>query len=81
MSSKSNVPEAQPGESDAPAGPSFGRLLRTVAWGFFGVRKGSAHRSDLAKVNPLHVLIAGLIGMVVLVAVLVGAAHWMAGTL
>jgi len=81
MSTK-NIPGAGSGESEAaPAGPSFGRLLRTVAWGFFGVRKGSAHRSDLAKVNPLHVLIAGLIGMVVLVAVLIGAAHWMAGTL
>ena len=37
-----------------------GSLLRTVkavAWSFFGIRKRSDYEKDLAKLNPLHVIV------------------------
>lgn len=65
----------------APVRSSFWRSMKVVAWGFFGVRKASAHRADLAGVSPLHVALGGLLGLVLLVLVLVAVVHWVvAGT-
>jgi amino acid transporter len=55
---------------------SFGQTARAVAWSFFGVRKASEHEQDVAKLNPLHVIVAGLIGAVVFVLVLVFLVQW-----
>ena len=41
---------------------SFGQTMKAVAWSFFGVRKGSDHEKDVSQLNPVHVVIAGLIG-------------------
>ncbi|HMN22302.1 MAG TPA: DUF2970 domain-containing protein [Ottowia sp.] len=75
-------PKPGPGAVSAEARPpaSWLGLARTIAWGLFGVRKASAHQSDLGRVNPLHVVAAALVGLIVLVALLVAAAHWMAGS-
>ena len=51
---------------------SFAQTLKAVAWSFFGVRKGKDHAQDVAKLNPVHVIVAGLIGAAVFVGVLVG---------
>ena len=40
---------------------SFLQTMKAVAWGFFGVRKGAGHREDVAKLNPVHVIVAGLL--------------------
>ena len=58
--------------------PSFGRSLRMVAWGFLGVRKRSGYQQDLAQVNPLHLVLAALIGAVLFVLLLLGLANWAA---
>ncbi len=58
------------------AKPSFLRSLRMVAWGLLGVRKNSEYQQDLAKVNPFHVVLAGLVAVVVLVAALLGIVSW-----
>ena len=55
--------------SQPPPKPSFWRTLRVVAWGFLGVRKNSEYQRDLAQINPFHVILAGLIGVVLLAAV------------
>ncbi|NCT85489.1 MAG: DUF2970 domain-containing protein [Comamonadaceae bacterium] len=60
-----------------------GSLLQTisaVAWGFFGVRRGKDRESDMAKLNPLHVIIAGLIGAALLVLMLVLLIRWVIGS-
>lgn len=59
--------------------PSFWRSLRMVAWGFLGVRKRSGYQQDLARVNPLHLVLAALIGALLFVLVLLGFAKWAAG--
>ncbi len=58
--------------------PSFWRSLRMVAWGFLGVRKRSSYQQDLAQVNPLHLVLAALIGAVLFVLLLLGLANWAA---
>ena len=42
----------------------------------FGVRKGSGYQEDMAKLNPVHLVIAGLIGGVIFVVALVSVATW-----
>ena len=48
---------------------SFGATMKAVFWSFFGVRKGKDHARDMATLNPVHVIIAALIG----VAIFIGA--------
>ncbi|MBB5390354.1 MULTISPECIES: DUF2970 domain-containing protein [unclassified Herbaspirillum] len=50
---------------------SFGATMKAVFWSFFGVRKKSDYESDAARLNPVHVLVAGVIGAAIFVAVLV----------
>ena len=57
---------------------SFFQTLRAVLWAMFGVRKGAGLRNDVAKLNPVHVILAGLmfgvvfvVGLVMLVRVIV----------
>ena len=55
---------------------SFGQTLRAVGWSFFGVRKGSEYEKDVSKLNPVHVVIAGVIGAVAFIVVLVLLVNW-----
>ena len=66
----------QSSESAPPTKPSFLRSLRLVAWGFLGVRKNSEYQRDLAQVNLFHVILAGIIGVLLLVLLLVGLVNW-----
>jgi Protein of unknown function (DUF2970) len=50
-------------------GTSFLRLLKAVFWSFFGVRRRSDLESD-AKLNPLHLVAAGLIGAALFIVIL-----------
>jgi hypothetical protein len=46
---------------------SFIRTVKAVAWGFFGVRKDSAYREDIAKLTPLHIVAVGLVAVILFV--------------
>jgi hypothetical protein len=59
--------------------PSLLRSLKTVAWSFIGIRSRAGFEEDAAKVNPLHVLLAGVITVLVLVVSLIGLATWVVG--
>jgi hypothetical protein len=59
---------------------SFWQTMKAVAWSFFGVRKSSDHAQDVSKLNPVHVIIAGIIGAVIFVAVLVLLVRWVIGS-
>jgi hypothetical protein len=47
------------------------RTIQAVLWSFFGVRKGQDHESDLQTLNPIHVIIAGIIAAAVFVISLI----------
>ncbi len=50
---------------------SFGATMKAVFWSFFGIRKRSDYEKDSASLNPIHVIIAGLIGVLVFIGVLI----------
>ncbi|ADP13578.1 MULTISPECIES: DUF2970 domain-containing protein [Achromobacter] len=60
---------------------SFLQTMKAVAWGFFGVRKGAGHREDVAKLNPVHVIVAGLLAAAIFVTVLVLIVRWAVSSL
>lgn len=55
---------------------SFLQTLRAVAWSFFGVRKASEHEKDIGQLNPVHVLIAGIVAAVLFVLALLLLVRW-----
>ena len=54
----------------------FLQTMKAVAWSFFGVRKGSDYEQDVGQLNPVHVIIAGVIGAVLFVVVLLLLVNW-----
>jgi hypothetical protein len=54
--------------------------FRAVAWSFFGVRKGSDYERDVSQLNPVHVVIAGVIGALLFVLALVFLVQWVIGS-
>jgi hypothetical protein len=58
-------------EQKAPRKASFGATVKAVLWAFFGVRKKRDYEKDAAQLNPVHVIVAGIIGAVIFIAVLV----------
>jgi hypothetical protein len=59
---------------------SLRQTISAVAWSFFGVRRGRDHENDMAKLNPVHVLIAGVLGAALFVLVLVLLVRWVIGS-
>jgi Protein of unknown function (DUF2970) len=59
---------------------SFAQTAKAVAWSFFGVRKRSAYQQDIDKLNPVHVVIAGVAGAVLFVLALVLLVRWVIGS-
>jgi hypothetical protein len=57
---------------DAPPGKvSPLRAFKAVFWAFFGIRKGAASQSDLASLRPWQVILAGVLGGALFVAVII----------
>jgi hypothetical protein len=50
---------------------TFGATMKAVFWSFFGVRKGRDYARDAASLNPVHVIVAALIGVAIFIGVLV----------
>ena len=50
---------------------SFLQTLGAVLWSFFGVRKGRDHDRDMARLNPVHVIITGVVAGILFVLTLV----------
>ena len=72
----------QPDKSGNPAARkgSIWQTTRAVAWSFFGVRRSADYEQDVAKLNPVHVIIAGLIGAGLFVTALVILVKWVVGS-
>jgi amino acid transporter len=55
---------------------SFGQTVKAVAWSFVGLRKGADYQNDVQKLNPVHVIIAGILGAVLFVLAIVLLVQW-----
>ena len=56
-------------ESRREAG--FIETVRAVLWSFFGVRRKSDYEKDAARLNPVHVIIAGIFAAALFVLALI----------
>ncbi len=65
-----------PGDSPQARKVSLLRTVRAVAWSFLGVRKGAEYRKDLENIQPLHIIVIGLVAAFVFVALLIAAVNW-----
>ena len=66
---------------DAAARPaSFGQTIRAVAWSFFGIRKRAGYEQDAQQLNPVHLIIAGLLAAFVFIVTLVLLVRWVVGS-
>jgi hypothetical protein len=59
---------------------SLMQTMRAVAWSFFGVRRSADYAQDVSKLNPVHVVIAGLIGAALFVLAIVLLVRWVVGS-
>jgi len=59
---------------------SFLQTVQAVAWSFFGVRRSADHAQDVQKLNPVHVVIAGILGAALFIFVLVMLVRWVIGS-
>ncbi len=59
-----------------------GSLLRTVKavlWSFVGLRARGDYEKDVEQLNPLHIVVVALIGIVIFVGSLILLATWVVG--
>jgi hypothetical protein len=67
--------------ADATQRPlSFGQTMQAVLWSFFGVRRSSDMGVDVQRLNPVHLVIGGLLGAVLFVVSLVLLVGWVVGS-
>jgi hypothetical protein len=55
------------------------KTARAVAWSFLGIRRKSGFEQDV-KLDPVHVVIAGLVGAALFVGALVLLVRWVVGS-
>ncbi len=65
--------------TDAPRRAGFLATMRAVLWSFFGVRRRQAYIDDAGSLNPLAVVVAGVLAGAVFVIVLVLIVQWIVG--
>lgn len=63
-------------KSAAQRPASLLQTMRAVAWSFLGIRRSLGHAQDVHKLNPVHVVIGGLVGAAVFVAFIVVLVRW-----
>lgn len=58
---------------------SWSATVLAVLWGFLGVRRQSDYESDIAKLNPLHIVAVGIVMAFFFVFGLIFLVNWIAG--
>jgi Protein of unknown function (DUF2970) len=59
---------------------SFAQTIKAVAWSFIGIRKRAGYEQDVQRLNPVHVIVAGLLAAVLFIATLVILVRWVVGS-
>jgi hypothetical protein len=50
--------------------------MKAVAWSFFGVRRSADYEKDVSRLNPVHVVIAAVVGVAIFIGVLLVLVNW-----
>lgn len=59
----------------SPEARSLPDTFKAVAWSFIGLRRKSDFDKDVGNMNPVYVVVAGLLGAAALVATLLAVAR------
>ncbi len=59
----------QDAKQEKPRKSSFLATMKAVLWSFLGIRKKSGYEQD-AQLNPVHVIIAAVIGFAIFITIL-----------
>jgi hypothetical protein len=60
--------------------PGIGETMRAVAWSFFGIRRSADYERDVQRLNPVYVIIAGIVGAALFIGALVLLVRWVVGS-
>ncbi|MFM7331489.1 MAG: DUF2970 domain-containing protein [Brachymonas sp.] len=52
------------------------RTAKAVAWSFVGLRSGKEFEKDTQQLNPIHIVIAGFVGVAFFIGVLLLVVNW-----
>lgn len=52
------------------------RTAKAIAWSFVGLRSRGDYEEDIKNLTPLHIIVVGLAGVFVFVAVLMLLVNW-----
>ena len=53
--------------------------VKAVLWGFLGVRRNADYQNDVARLNPVHLIVVGLVMALVFVLSLILIVNWVVG--
>ncbi len=65
--------------SPVPTPSREGSILETVKavlWGFLGVRRQADYQKDIARLNPIHIMVVGVVMALVFVFSLILLVNW-----
>ncbi|MDE1952357.1 MAG: DUF2970 domain-containing protein [Betaproteobacteria bacterium] len=54
----------------------FLSAFKAIAWAFLGIRKSRDQENDFARLNIIHIVIAGLISAAIFIVILISIVHW-----
>ncbi|MGS5085453.1 DUF2970 domain-containing protein [Hydrogenophaga sp. A37] len=53
--------------------------VKAVLWGFLGVRRNADYQNDVARLNPIHLIVVGIVMALVFVLSLILIVNWVVG--
>ncbi len=59
--------------------PRLWDTAKAVLWGFLGVRRRADFQDDVGKLNPLHLMVMGLVMALLFVFGLIFLVNWVVG--
>ncbi|MDM7948548.1 DUF2970 domain-containing protein [Hydrogenophaga sp.] len=65
--------------SDLPIHLRKGSIVGTVKavlWGFLGVRRQADYQKDIASLNPIHIIVVGVVMALLFVGGLIALVNW-----
>ena len=71
-----NVPDTPPAHKRKG---SIFQTVKAVMWSFVGLRARGDYEKDVAELNPIHIVVVGLVGVFVFVGGLILLATWVVG--
>jgi len=55
------------------------QVAKAVFWSFLGIRKRAGHETDVARLKPVQVIVAGLVGAAIFVLGLIWLVKFIVG--